>query len=242
MEDRDMFAERTGISKSTIANYERGDRVPDASMLLLYRDAWGVDLNWLVTGEGDRMFLSPDNPLPEPVQQFLDRRSNRRRGGQSLKVARTEVDRAAERILAGHEPNFAYLSYYDEVRASAGPGAIPASESVSGVIAFDQRFLREKGAAPEHCTVITARGDSMAPTIPDGSLLVVDHSQKHIANGCLMIIGLGDDLLVKRIRRRLDGLIDLVSDNPVYAPETIGSEMLQQLRVVGRVVYFCRAP
>lgn len=82
----------------------------------------------------------------------------------------------------------------------------------------------------------------MAPTIPDGSLLVVDHSQVQIANGYIMVISLGDDLLVKRIRRRLDGLIDMISDNQAYAAETIGPDRLQQLRVVGRVVYFCRVP
>jgi transcriptional regulator with XRE-family HTH domain len=41
-----------GASKSTIANYERGDRTPDADSLMAYRDRWQVDLNWLVTGEG----------------------------------------------------------------------------------------------------------------------------------------------------------------------------------------------
>lgn len=82
----------------------------------------------------------------------------------------------------------------------------------------------------------------MQPAIPDGSLLVVDHSQTEVKNGHIMVINVGEDLLVKRIRRRLDGLIELISDNPAYAPETLGPDMMQQLRVVGRVVYFCRAP
>lgn len=76
IEDRDLFAERTGISKSTIANYERGDRTPDADMLERYRDVWSVDLNWLVTGHGS-MFLTPDYAWPGPVQAFLDARKPR---------------------------------------------------------------------------------------------------------------------------------------------------------------------
>lgn len=82
----------------------------------------------------------------------------------------------------------------------------------------------------------------MSPTIPDASLLVVDHSQSEVANGCIMVINVGDDLLVKRVRRRIDGLIDLISDNAAYPTETLGPDTLQQLRVVGRVVYFCRTP
>lgn len=53
--DRERFSSITGISKTTIGNYERGDRVPDAVMLRKYRDATGVDLTWLVTGEGSMM-------------------------------------------------------------------------------------------------------------------------------------------------------------------------------------------
>ena len=129
-----------------------------------------------------------------------------------------------------------------EVTASAGPGETPQGEHQVDVIAFDRQFLRDKGASPDHCTVIRARGDSMTPTIPDGSLLIVDHSQREISNGYITVIGIGDDLLVKRIRRRLDGMIDLISDNAAYAVESIPTDRLDQLRIVGRVVYFCRTP
>lgn len=139
-------------------------------------------------------------------------------------------------------PNFVRLPVYSEVRASAGPGAEPVSELVDGVMSFDHAFLRAKGANPGNCVVIWAAGDSMMPTIPDGSALIVDRSQNAIANGFISVIGVGEDLLVKRIRRRVDGLIELISDNPAYAPETLGPDALAQLRVVGRVVYFCRAP
>jgi len=134
------------------------------------------------------------------------------------------------------------LPVYNEVAASAGPGALAATEHPDSVVAFARRFLRDQGAVPERCSIIRARGDSMVPTIPDASLLIVDHSQVEVANGCIMVISVGDDLLVKRVRRRLDGLIDLVSDNPNYPPETIGRDTVEQLRVVGRVVYFCRTP
>lgn len=134
------------------------------------------------------------------------------------------------------------LPVYGDVQAAAGYSSIPAAELAEGIMAFDRRFLRDQGASPDHCSVIWAKGDSMTPTIPDGSALIVDRSQTAISNGCIMVIGVGDDLLVKRVRRRLDGLVELVSDNSAYPPETLGPDSLQQLRVVGRVVYFCRTP
>lgn len=57
-----------------------------------------------------------------------------------------------------------------DFHASAGLG-LPVPEEVRlGAIAFDRQFLREKRASPAHCNIIRARGDSMSPTIPDGSL------------------------------------------------------------------------
>ncbi len=144
----------------------------------------------------------------------------------------------------GPEPDsgFAFLPFYEDVEAAAGRGAAVISDAAHSVIGFARDLLRESGASPQTCTVIRARGDSMTPTIPDGALLVVDHSQREVANGFITVIGIGEDILVKRVRRRLDGMIDLISDNAAYAPETLGPTALQQLRVIGRVVYFCRTP
>lgn len=177
----------------------------------------GVDFSWLATGQGVR-------PQGAPVQM------------------QRSVTAAEEKGLSEtSDQGMIRLPVYREVRAAAGPGASPVSERVDSMISLGTRFLRDQGAVPERCSVIWAHGDSMMPTIPDGSALIVDRSQIEVKNGSIMVIGVGDDLLVKRIRR-LDGLIDLISDNQAYAPETLGPDTLQQLRVIGRVVYFCRTP
>lgn len=212
--ERDDFAKTLGIHKNTLAYYERGDRTPDAEVLRNYRDQCQIDINWLVTGEGEMFETRARDPQARSVGHP------------------TDLD---------HQ-GMIRLPVYSDVRASAGPGAAALSEQVGGVISFDPRFLRDQGAVPEKCSVIWAHGDSMTPTIPDGSALIVDRSQTEVKNGSIMVIGVGDDLLVKRVRRRLDGLIDLISDNSAYAPETLGPASLQQLRIVGRVVYFCRTP
>lgn len=139
-------------------------------------------------------------------------------------------------------PEMVRLPRYD-VQASAGPGTTVATEVITDVIAFDRGFLRDLGATPDRCSIIWARGDSMVPTIPDGSILVVDHSQTELTHGCIYVFDLAGDLLVKRLRRRVDGSIDLVSDNvTIYPVETVSPRDLDQLRVIGRVVYFCRVP
>lgn len=224
--ERKAFAATLNMHPDTLGGYERGDNFPDQAFLQRYKRDFSVNLDWLITGEGE-MFATPPS---HSLKQLLHRMSE-------------ASDRRDEIKLSSSMAGMVALPRYEDVAASAGPGVVaPFAAAPSSMVAFDSAFLREKGATPDRCTVITARGDSMVPTIPDGSLLVVDHSQTQISNGFIMVINLGDDLLVKRVRRRLDGLIDLISDNQAYAPETIGPDTLQQLRIVGRVVYFCRTP
>lgn len=60
--DRDVFAAELNISKSSIAHYERGERTPDAEVLAAYNAKHAINMNWLITGEGD-MFSSPASAL-----------------------------------------------------------------------------------------------------------------------------------------------------------------------------------
>ena len=212
-------AARAGVTAEQLNKWISGAvKVPIEAMLPLSKAA-NVDFSWLTTGEGRR-------PSGSPVQARLGA-GDQPREGEPGDERRTGLIR---------------LPVYGGVLAAAGISSIPADELSEGVMSFDPRFLRDQGAKPEKCTVIWAHGDSMMPTIPDGSALIVDHSQTEVKNGSIMVINVGEDLLVKRVRRRMDGLIDLISDNTAYQPETLGPDALQQLRVIGRVVYFCRTP
>lgn len=209
-----------GVSAEQLNKWIKGTVKVPVEALRLLAEAADVDFSWLATGEG----VPPTN---RPMQ---------------IRSAPGSASGGSPRFAEGIDAApFVQLPLFD-VAASAGVGLPVGSEVQLAAIAFDPDFLRERGAVPDRCSIITASGDSMQPSIPDGSLLVVDHSQIDVKNGHIMVVNVGEDLLVKRIRRRLDGLIELISDNPAYPPETISRDALQQLRVVGRVVYFCRTP
>lgn len=229
---KSVAATVVGVSSEQLNKWIKGTVKVPVEALRLLAEASGVDFSWLATGAG-----VPPNERPIQVRlPVVD--------GRHLAERRAEADQLLESHgKADFFKNFIHLPMYEGVSASAGPGAIPSGEHPNdGVLAFERQFLRDRGAVPDSCTVIKARGDSMTPTIPDGSLLIVDHSQREVANGYITVIGIGDDLLVKRIRRRLDGMIELASDNPAYPVETIPAERLDHLRVIGRVIYFCRTP
>lgn len=72
--ERPHFADHLGVPKETLGNYERGDREPNAELLTIYRRRFGVNLNWVITGEGD-MFdagASPNSAFLCTAIQLVD--------------------------------------------------------------------------------------------------------------------------------------------------------------------------
>lgn len=52
---REVWAKNFSMTKNSIAFYERGEREPNLSVLQTYRMLYGVNINWLLTGQG-KMF------------------------------------------------------------------------------------------------------------------------------------------------------------------------------------------
>ncbi|WP_455465990.1 helix-turn-helix domain-containing protein [Bartonella sp. B39] len=50
---RKQFADHLTVPESTMYNYETGLREPPSSMLVIYKNICGIDVNWLLTGEGE---------------------------------------------------------------------------------------------------------------------------------------------------------------------------------------------
>ncbi|WP_255664094.1 helix-turn-helix domain-containing protein [Nitratireductor sp. B36] len=57
--DREVIAQAVGVSKSTLASYERGESEPLASVLRAYNEKFGVNPTWLVLGAGDMFAVPP---------------------------------------------------------------------------------------------------------------------------------------------------------------------------------------
>jgi len=71
---REEFAEQLEISKDSLALYERGENVPSATVLAEYHRKFGINLNWLATGQGG-MFFGDDvkvgNVTLAEVREFV---------------------------------------------------------------------------------------------------------------------------------------------------------------------------
>ncbi|HDR1694312.1 TPA: helix-turn-helix transcriptional regulator [Pasteurella multocida] len=66
------FSERSGINYRSVQNYMRGDREPNSEAYLKFAQL-GININWLLTGQGE-MFIggTPENTLTQQEQILLE--------------------------------------------------------------------------------------------------------------------------------------------------------------------------
>ncbi|MBI5270665.1 MAG: helix-turn-helix transcriptional regulator [Burkholderiales bacterium] len=85
--------------------------------------------------------------------------------------------------------------------------------------------------------VLTAAGDSMAPTIGEGALMLVDRGVTSIKSDAIYVMVQGESLYVKRVQRKIGAKgVTFLSDNPRYAAVDVDDPAAAGLRVLGRVV------
>ncbi|TVQ04190.1 MAG: helix-turn-helix transcriptional regulator [Roseinatronobacter sp.] len=136
--------------------------------------------------------------------------------------------------------DFALIPRY-EVNLSAGHGLLPDHEHGEERLAFSRVWLRRNGVNPDHAGLVRVRGDSMAPTLPDGALALVHTAEAHVDREGVYAFSRDGEAFVKRLVPVAIGpggaptSIVIISDGGAIAPEMVTGLALNELRVVGRV-------
>jgi len=131
---------------------------------------------------------------------------------------------------------FHMVRYFNAVNASAGGGAFGDEGEGFESLAIEPHFLATLGGESElkNIEAINVTGDSMEPTFLNGDIIFLNRSKTDISRGGIFAIQTEDMLLVKRLQKRIDGKIDIISDNKeFYLPQVAEPG---QIAVVGRVV------
>lgn len=215
------FGKKAGINDTSMRAYLK-DTMPGLEKLVAIAEASGVTLDWLARGVG------PKHPSPRGSAQ-PDFVANIPGGGMILIEAK------------GHAPSdFALVPRLD-IQASAGNGRVAIHEEPLEYLAFQADWLRRRGVNPAAARILTARGDSMEETIRDGDVLLVDTSIDRVRDNSIYVVVYGDMVLVKRIHGRINGSLQLISDNPRYPAEEVSPGEVDQLNIAGRVMWFGRS-
>src|SRR5574344_1212723 len=79
-------------------------------------------------------------------------------------------------------------------------------------------------------------GDSMEPTLLNKEVILFDKKNIDTSKGGIFIVSTNIGLLGKRVSLKIDGSIELISDNKNYNSEIIQKSELDSIQILGKVV------
>ncbi|WP_222116786.1 S24 family peptidase [Shewanella sp. KCT] len=220
------FANKCALSETAIRKYSVGESTPNIERLYQIANATGASINWLTTGfgsmyqDGTSYFGFTDIPP-----------------SQSIKPASTYMGESPKQHQLIKD-EYALIPVY-QVAVSAGNGSFVENERPEKYLAFRRRWLKWRGFDEQELAVVLANGDSMEPTIPNKSTLVVHTGRKQPKDGNIYVIRNGDQVWVKRIQVKPSSWL-LLSENNFYPPIEIPMTEQSQFEIIGQVVHISR--
>lgn len=217
------LADSLGVSNATVGQIETDSRTPTKGFLLKISDRYGVNADWLLNGHG-KMLRLPGSGFPGRAAQ-IEQSDSSMPGHGDLRIQNKEytwIRRASLSISAG-----------------SGMANLPPEEE-DGIV-LPNAWLQKLRVNPDLCRFFTVRGDSMAPTIPDGALVLTHLIEKTVEKAGIFAFVLDEHLFIKRLIPAEDGAglklkaVTIVSDNPAHPPKVLVGNEINDLRIIGRV-------
>ena len=146
-------------------------------------------------------------------------------------VVRHDSGAVEARRLTEAEAGSVAIPFAADVRLSAGSGQ-PVWDETAEMSVSVARTALAAWARPERLRCARVVGDSMAPTIGDGALVVLDSGRTEPLDGLVFGVHTVEGLVVKRLRR-VDGRWHLENDNPVHESSPVTGEE----RILGQVAW-----
>ncbi|MGB0732183.1 MAG: S24 family peptidase [Pontibacterium sp.] len=251
------LARLSGVSGGVVRKWRDGLSEPTASKVTALAEATGASLVWLLTGEGEMFEEKRDVAFQSAVKDMFQAVPIVE---SALEEAEVDLDKHWQQMIATWvvssnwterevkdlsamlsaqselAKEFALIPGYD-IQVAAGSGSLPDSEAPSRRLAFRHKWLKFKGLSPKDLCLVFAKGDSMEPTISDNNTLMIDTSDCDLRDGSIYVIRVNSHLVVKRVQTLLNKDIMLLSDNSAYHPETLRPEQVDDLEVIGKVVW-----
>lgn len=124
------------------------------------------------------------------------------------------------------------------INPSCGTGTAVLDEPEITPIKLGTQMIQSilKISHPENLKTFKASGDSMETVIEDGDILLVDTGRTDYNNGGIFLITINNDWFIKRLRLRVTGELDIISDNTKYPTETLQPDTNVEIVIKGRVV------
>jgi len=129
---------------------------------------------------------------------------------------------------------FYMVKYLSDISASAGGGSDAECEEIQE-LEIPEQFVFMLGGERElkNIEAINVSGDSMEPTFSYNDIVFINRTKTDLNRGGIFTIRTEAGLFIKRVHPRIDGQVDVISDNIVYSTQTLAPD---EIEVIGRVV------
>lgn len=127
-----------------------------------------------------------------------------------------------------------WIKYFPTISVSAGGGAYDGEDEYEQLDLPDF-FIDIVGGKEniKNIEAINVTGDSMEPTLNNGNIIFIDKTKKIVNKDGIYAFINENGLFVKRIQRRVDGGLDVISDNKEYPMQIVNKD---GINVLGKVV------
>ena len=232
----ERVSELVGVRLNTIWRHEKAEVHPSEPVLKLCAMIYEKPLEWFFGEEEkpQRLPPPPNDEAPESAAQSEPDAMGvigslaqvRQEFGARFDRLESYVRSAVAETRAEYDEPAVHPVEVVEVAAAAGGGAEVYDETVVGRLWFRRDWLQRHTIDPDQCNVISVRGESMEPTLPDGCSILVDRSQgrRRRREGRIFVMRTEDGLVVKRVGRDEEGRWEIRSDNPAWLPLFLSEE------------------
>ena len=127
-----------------------------------------------------------------------------------------------------------WIKYYPSIAVSAGGGAYEAEENYES-LALPEYFISMLGGKEnlKNIDAINVVGDSKESTLNSDNIIFIDKTNKDALRDGIYAFTTTHGLFVKRIQRRVDGKLDIISDNKDYPSQVLNKN---DLEILGKVL------
>lgn len=217
-----QVARKAGMRQSTLSDLERGRNDSTMEIVDLAR-ALQCTPEWLQSGK-------------EPKEGIVETRSFFVSANPAPPVGTPIIEWDKPEDLP--EGEFVIVPRFD-IHVACGNGHVVYDEMpMEQGAAFRSEWVKREGLYLRNLATVRATGDSMEPSIYAGDALLVDRAQTHAQDGRVFLLRFGDEVRVKRLFKRADGGLRIVSDNGgKYPEEVITAAEMEHIEIIGRVVH-----
>ncbi|MEA3513026.1 MAG: S24 family peptidase [Campylobacterota bacterium] len=127
-----------------------------------------------------------------------------------------------------------WIKYFPTISVSAGGGAYDDDDSFEQ-LELPDFFVNIVGGKEnlKNIEAINVTGDSMEPTLNNGNIIFIDKTKDDLNKDGIYAFVNENGLFVKRIQKRVDGKLDIISDNKEYP---IQMSNKQEINILGKVI------